>query len=73
MSYRVAVYFNGPKSAWSKKLEDHEIIFECECPALWMARMAARSHLGTTGRCGYAILKDDVLIEHREAARKYAS
>ncbi len=65
MSYRALVYFNGPMTKWSKKVDESEVIASFDCPWLWMARLLARScHKRLDGsRCGYAITSADDVVE----------
>jgi len=55
VKYQIAVYFNGPRSQWSEKLHESEVIYLDEAPFLWLARYLARANLGNTGRCAYVI------------------
>lgn len=67
MKYQVAVYFAGPKTVWTEKMDESEVTMICDAPWLWVARSQARQAMGNTGRCGYVITKDGDLIEHVHA------
>jgi hypothetical protein len=67
VKYQVAVYFDGPRSQWSERLHDSEVIYLAEVPWLWLARFLARSNMGNTNRCAYAIAADGKTIEQRNA------
>lgn len=67
MKYEVAVYFDGPRSQWTKHLQPSEVIFRAEVPWLWFARWVARANCGNTGRCAYAITLAGETIEQRNA------
>ena len=65
--YRVVVYYEGPKSSFSGKIDENEIVFERDTLWLWHARMMAKVQSGNTGRCGYAIMRGAKVIEKGEA------
>lgn len=61
--YVVTVYFNGPETIWSGRVDPRHIIHQVESPWLWMARAEARSHLGNAGKCGYQIRRGGDVVE----------
>ena len=73
MKYQVAIYFDGPRSRWSKRLHDHEVIYLAEVPWLWLARMLGRGNCGNTGRCSYVITCNGKTIENANPAEVRAS
>lgn len=64
MRYQIAVYFDGPRSQWSEKLHESEVIYLGVAPWLWLARVVARGNCGNTGRCSYVISKSAQVIEN---------
>jgi hypothetical protein len=71
--FDVTVYFDGPRCAWSQRLDDTEVIFRGSVPWLWLARNIANSKLGNTGRCAYAISVNGESIEERRATTHYVA
>jgi hypothetical protein len=63
VKYQVAVYFDGPRSRWAEKLHPDECVYLGHAPWLWLARLIARSNLGHTGRCSYAITVDGKTVD----------
>ena len=63
MMYRASVFFDGPRSHWSEKLDPSEIIYQCEVPWLWLARMSVKGNIGNKGRCGYVIEQGEKIVE----------
>lgn len=63
--YEVLIFHNGPRSKWSGKVADDDVIARFRYPFLWLARWCASSMMGqlNQGRCGYAILKDGVVMD----------
>lgn len=63
--YTLTVYFHGPKTNWSGKIDKNEIVSQHLVPWLWLAR--ARAHWLmrdlNAGRCGYAITFDGEAID----------
>lgn len=57
---RVVIYFHGPKTAWSKKIDEGEIVAERTLYFRWFARLWAKSIVDqlTAHRCGYTLLDD---------------
>lgn len=69
MRYRVAVYFDGPRSQWGEQLHPEEIIYQCDVPWLWLARTLAKGNVGNTGRCSYVINSGERIVEQFDAER----
>lgn len=65
MTFKVAIYFAGPMTKWSGKLQDEEVIARHRYPWLWLARWVGRSTMKNlnANRCGYAIFRGSELIE----------
>lgn len=57
--YLITVYFHGPKTNWSGKIDKTEIVSQHMVPWLWLARVRVRWLMGdlNAGRCGYAITR----------------
>jgi hypothetical protein len=68
MTYQVAVYFDGPRSRWSKRLHESEVIYLTEVPWLWLARYLGRANCGNTGRASYVITRGEEIIENTNPA-----
>lgn len=69
MNYEVVLYFAGPKTLFSGRISEDEIILRRSCPWRWLARKIARnlhSQLDPA-RVGWAVLKDGEAVEHVEA------
>jgi hypothetical protein len=67
--YESLVYFAGPKSLWSQKVDPSEVIMRREVPWRWLARaLAVTTHarLDPT-RCGWVVLMDGKEVEHVES------
>lgn len=64
--YKVIIYFAGPMTKWSGKVQDEETIARYRYPWLWLARWIARSTLQNLNakRCGYAIYRGSAVIEN---------
>lgn len=60
------LYFAGPRSRWSERIDDTEIIARvAPLPWRWLARRTLLSlfrQMDST-RVGYALLRDDICIE----------
>lgn len=69
MSFQGVIYFNGPKTQWSGRIDEEEIIAQVSSRYHWFARWLTRSAYGNLdpSRCGYAVLKDGATLEHVEA------
>jgi hypothetical protein len=65
--FEVLIYFNGPRSQWSGKVVDDDVIARYPAPFLWLARARARSIVRqlNQSKCGYLIMGDGELIENR--------
>lgn len=63
--YEVVIYYNGPRTQWSGKVVDNDVITRLPVRFLWLARIQANSLIGqlNQGRCGYVILRDGALAE----------
>ena len=66
--YIGVVYFLGPKTLWSDRVADEEVIARFESPWRWHAWLLTRiAFLGLDRmRCAWVLLKDGQVIEHRE-------
>lgn len=64
MKYQLAVYFDGPRSQWSERLHESEVIYLNEFKRKWVARLAGRLFCGNTGRCSYVITHGDKTVEN---------
>jgi hypothetical protein len=63
--YEGVIYFAGPRSRWSGRIDDGEIVARFAARWRWLARaqmLSAFSALDQT-RCGYALLKNGVPVE----------
>jgi len=62
------VYFSGPRTKWSGRIDDSEVIARISTRFQWLAGMLARSTHARLDphRCGYAVLADGLAIEHIE-------
>ncbi len=70
MTYDAVIYFAGPKTVWSGKVAEEEIIARQQSPYRFLARSFARSthaNLDPT-KCGYVVLQDGNVLEHVEPA-----
>ena len=67
--YTVLVYFEGPKTRWSGKVAEDEVIARHETVTAWLARARARQIYSglDASRCGYVILHGNELVEQRPA------
>jgi hypothetical protein len=67
---RAVIYYLGPKTLWSKKIDEDEIIASRDARSLLAVRWWAQSihaQLDKT-RCGWAIVDDSgAALEHVEA------
>lgn len=59
------IYFAGPRTRWSARIDAEEIIAQGAAPWRWLARTTM---LGTfrgldASKCGYALMAADVCIE----------
>lgn len=71
MRFDGIIYFQGPKTKWSGRIAEEEIIAKVSSRFHWIARWLTRSahaHLDRS-RCGYAIISDDKVIEHIEVIK----
>lgn len=66
MSYEAVLYFAGPKTLWSQKVDASEVIMRWASRSRWLATRVARSthRQLDPSRCGYVVLKDGDVIEH---------
>lgn len=72
MKYEAIVYFAGPKTIWSGKVAEEEILIRRESRYLWLARSLAQSayQLLDPTRVGYVVMKDGREVEHVEPQLK---
>ena len=63
------VYVAGSLTKWSGRVNEQDIIAHVRSPWRWHVRLMTRNAFSGLDRskCGYAILKDGVVIEHIEA------
>lgn len=63
------IYFAGPATVWSGKIDEKEIIARVSSRFHWFTRWIVRNAYSSLdhSRCGYAIVKDGETIEHVEA------
>ncbi len=69
--YEAVVYFAGPKTLWSGKVDDSEVILRKPSVWRWGAlRLAKSTHaqLDAT-RCGWVLLDKGAVVEHVEPLR----
>lgn len=68
MIHEGIVYFSGPESQWSGKVSEREIIARRSFRWKWAARAFAKAaHRNLDpARCGYAVFKGGIEIEHVE-------
>lgn len=61
----VLVFYNGPRTQWSGKVVDDDVIARKPVQFLWLARIVAKNLLAqlNTGRCGYVITRDGEPVE----------
>jgi hypothetical protein len=66
MTFHWEIYFAGPRSRWSQRIDQAEVIARGQAPWRWLARKAmltAFKPLDPT-LCGYALAQDGVCLEH---------
>jgi len=63
----VVVFYNGPRTQWSGKVVDDDVIARIPAPFMWIARMQARGLCKSLNqeRCGYLILRGEAVLEER--------
>jgi hypothetical protein len=68
VSYEAVVYFASPRTRWSMKVQEEDVILRRSVPWLWLARRIARGvHAQLdASKCGYVVLKDGDEVEHVE-------
>jgi len=67
--FEAVIYYAGPKTRWSKKIDSDEILARWHGSWRWALRYRVKSAhaLLDADRCGYAVLEDGEVIEHVEA------
>jgi len=62
--YRGVVYFNGPQTRWSHKIDPAEVIFDFSHPWRWLVESRTRQvwRQLDPSRCGYAVLREDSVL-----------
>lgn len=63
------IYFRGPRTSWSGKVDEGEVIGRVSSHFKWFTRWLTRSayaHLDPE-RCGYLVREGAVTIEHVQA------
>ena len=63
--YEGIVYFAGPKSRWSGKIDSGEVLARIFSPWRWLARIQMLNIHGSlrADRCGYALLRNGNCVE----------
>jgi hypothetical protein len=61
----IVVFYNGPRTQWSGKVVDDDVIARVPAAFLWLARAHAKHLIQqlNTGRCGYVITRGGKVID----------
>ena len=68
MRYEAIVYFASPRTRWSMKVQEDDVIMRRPYLWRWLARFEARSLHAQLDpeKCGYVVLRDGEELEHVE-------
>jgi hypothetical protein len=60
------IYFAGPKSRWSRRIDPSETIYHVATLWRWLTRslLLAKFRDLDNARCGYALMDGEVCLEH---------